>query len=346
MTQAGGFEHITTMTAWEGAAQVADVSLGAPLSAGAAPALEIAPEAALEAVSEAALAPAFNLRLPREPAEALVFASPHSGRDYPAELMAAAALDAAAIRRSEDAFVDELIASGPAHGAAVITARYARAFIDVNREAYELDPAMFEDELPAFAKARTARVAAGLGSIARVVGEGQEIYRRKLTFAEARRRIEGAHRPYHEALAGLVAQARARHGRAVLIDWHSMPSAASALGAAPSGPAALADRTRRGCDMVLGDRFGSACAPELTRLVERELEAMGYRVARNAPYAGGYTTEFYGRPAEGVHALQIEINRAVYLDESALQPAAGFERLKRDIERLTRILARDWRRIL
>ena len=317
------------MTAWEGAAQAADISLEAPLSAGATPA------------SETTLEPAFNLRLPEGPAEALVFASPHSGRDYPAELMAAAVLDAAAIRRSEDAFVDELIASTPSHGATVITARYSRAFIDVNREAYELDPAMFEDELPAFAKARTARVAAGLGSIARVVGEGQEIYRRKLTFAEARRRIEGAHRPYHQALAGLVEQARVRHGRAVLIDWHSMPSAASSLGASP-GPA----NARRGCDMVLGDRFGSACAPELTRLVERELEAMGYRVARNAPYAGGYTTEFYGRPSEGVHALQIEINRAVYLDESALELTAGFERLTRDIERLTRVLAREWRRIL
>jgi N-formylglutamate amidohydrolase len=124
----------------------------------------------------------------------------------------------------------------------------------------------------------------------------------------------------------------------VLIDWHSMPSAASSI-AAPNP-------SRAGCDMVLGDRFGSACAPELTRLVERELEAMGYRVARNAPYAGGYTTEFYGRPAEGVHALQIEINRAAYLDESSLIPTPGFGRLKRDIERLTRTLAREWRRIL
>jgi N-formylglutamate amidohydrolase len=279
------------------------------------------------------------VRQPDSHGEALVFASPHSGRDYPAELMAAAALDAAAIRRSEDAFVDELIASGPAYGASVITARYARAFIDVNREPYELDPAMFEDELPDFARARTARVAAGLGSIARVVGEGQEIYRRKLTFAEARRRIEGAHQPYHRALAGLIEAVRDRHGRVALIDWHSMPSAASGL----NGPY---DRPRRGCDIVLGDRFGSACAPELTRLAERQLEAMGYRVARNAPYAGGYTTEFYGRPGEGVHALQIEINRAVYLDEATLTPTVGFARLKRDIERLGRILAAEWKKIL
>ncbi|MGZ3345078.1 MAG: N-formylglutamate amidohydrolase, partial [Caulobacteraceae bacterium] len=204
-----------------------------------------------------------------------------------------------------------------------------------------LDQAMFADPLPDFAQGRTARVAAGLGSIARVVGEGQEIYCRKLTFAEARRRIEGAHRPYHQALAELIATAQARHGRVALIDWHSMPSAAS--GAGGSNPH---DRARRGCDIVLGDRFGSACAPELTRLVERQLEAMGYRVARNAPYAGGYTTEFYGRPAEGVHALQIEINRAVYLDESTLTPTEGFARLKWDIERLGRTLAAEWRRIL
>ena len=317
------------MTAWEGAAQAAEVSVEAPPRADAVAAAGPAPDCGL--------GPAFTVRLPEAETEALVFASPHSGRDYPAELMAAAVLDAAAIRRSEDAFVDELIASGPACGAAVIAANFARAFIDVNREPYELDPAMFEDELPAFARARTARVAAGLGSIARVVGEGQEIYRRKLTFAEARRRIEGAHRPYHQALAGLIEATRARHGRAVLIDWHSMPSAAS------GGPA---ERSRRGCDIVLGDRFGSACAPALTRVVERQLEAMGYRVARNAPYAGGYTTEFYGRPGEGVHALQIEINRAVYLDESTLTPTDGFARLKHDIERLGRTLAAEWRRIL
>src|SRR6202012_4733052 len=138
---------------------------------------------------------------------------------------------------------------------------YGRAFVDVNREAYELDPAMFEDELPAFARARTARVAAGLGSIARVVGEGQEIYRDKLTFDQARQRIEAVHRPYHETLAGLLQQARDAHGTAVLIDWHSMPSAAA--GEAGYG--------RKPCDIVLGDRFGSACAPQLTRLVGRAL---------------------------------------------------------------------------
>jgi N-formylglutamate amidohydrolase len=307
------------MTAWEGLSEPRADSTAIPPGVG-----DDGP----------ASGPPFALRRAEGVAAPFVFASPHSGRDYPAALMDAAALDSAAIRRSEDAFVDELIAAAPASGVSLITARYARAYVDVNREAYELDPAMFEDELPAFARARTARVAAGLGSIARVVGEGQEIYRRKLTFAEARGRIESVHLPYHRALAGLLEETRAVHGRAALIDWHSMPSAAS-------GDPAYG---RKGCDMVLGDRFGSACAPGLTRLVERELESMGYRVARNAPYAGGYTTEFYGRPDQGMHALQIEINRAVYLDEAALKPTAGFARLKRDLDRLCVALARDWRK--
>ena len=273
----------------------------------------------------------------------LVFASPHSGRHYPPDMMAASLLDAAAIRLSEDAYVDELILGAVDHGAAVIAAAYARAYIDVNREPYELDATMFEDELPDFARGRSARVAAGLGSIARIVAEGQEIYSRKLTFAEARRRIELVHRPYHAALEALLGQARSAFGVAVLVDWHSMPAAAARIygqsGDFGSGP------TRRGmsgagaCDLVLGDRFGTACAPAITNLVERELEAMGYRVARNAPYAGGYTTEFYGKPAARTHALQIEINRGLYLDEASLEPREGFQRLKRDLERVFAALA-------
>ncbi|HEX4180650.1 MAG TPA: N-formylglutamate amidohydrolase [Caulobacteraceae bacterium] len=269
----------------------------------------------------------------------LVFASPHSGRHYPSDMMAASLLDAAAIRLSEDAYVDELILGAVDHGAAVIAAAYARAYIDVNREPYELDASMFEDELPDFARGRSARVAAGLGSIARIVAEGQEIYSRKLTFAEARRRIELVHQPYHDALAGLLAQARAVFGIAVLVDWHSMPSAAART-YGQSGDAGRGGISGAGsCDLVLGDRFGAACAPAITMLVERELESMGYRVARNAPYAGGYTTEFYGKPARRTHALQIEINRGLYLEEASLEPREGFSRLKRDLERVFSALA-------
>ena len=173
----------------------------------------------------------FDLRLAAEPGAPpptpVIFASPHSGRVYPDDMMSAARLDAQAIRRSEDAFVDQLVEGAPEAGAALITANYARAYIDVNRDAFELDPGMFADALPDFARSRTARVAAGLGAIAKVVSEGQEIYARKLTFAEAQGRIEGAHRPYHAALSGLIAQAQAAHGVAVLLDWHSMPSAAA-----------------------------------------------------------------------------------------------------------------------
>jgi len=295
------------------------------------------PMSAVEPIDVAEPAPArpagFEVRraaLPGAPPPTpVIFASPHSGRLYPEDMMSAAALDARAIRRSEDAFVDQLVEAAPAAGAALITASYARAYIDVNRDAFELDPGMFIDELPDFARSRTARVAAGLGAIAKVVSEGQEIYARKLTFAEAQGRIDGAHRPYHAALTQLIAEAQAAHGVAILVDWHSMPSiAARAAGVG-------------GCDMVLGDRFGAACSNTLTRLVEREFEARGYRVVRNTPYAGGYTTEHYGRPARRVHALQIELNRALYLDEDALAPTPGFTRLKVDIEALTAALTAE-----
>ncbi len=269
---------------------------------------------------------------PRNGARAspLVFASPHSGRVYPPELMAATRLDSALIRASEDAYVDWLIASAPDHGVSLITARLARAFLDVNREAWELDPAMFEDELPAYARGRSARVAAGLGAIARVVREGQEIYARKLCFAEARARVEGVHLPYHDTLAMLVREAREAHGLAVLIDWHSMPAAAA----------------QGDCDIVLGDRYGSSCAPAVSALVEKTLKGMGYRLIRNSPYAGGYTTEHYGRPGQKVHALQIEVNRALYMDEARVSVNGGFERLRADLERLFEVLSGvEWAQI-
>ncbi len=274
---------------------------------------------------------AFEIFRTSGPAAALVFASPHSGRIYPPAMMAASRLSAEAIRRSEDVWVDKLIAGATDFGACVIAARLARVYLDVNREAWELDPAMFSDELPLYARARTARVAAGLGAIARIVAEGEEVYARKLTFAEARARVEAVHHPYHAALGVLVQASVEAHGLAILLDWHSMPSAAARL--AGGGV----------CDVVLGDRFGGACAPAVARIVERELKGLGYAVSRNTPYAGGYTTEHYGRPARGVHALQIEVNRALYVDEATLAPTAGFARLKGDLERLFRALAQtDW----
>lgn len=310
------------MTAWE------PIASGTPATAGEGftPAFEVlrAPVGGRDAAAA--------------PPTPLVFASPHSGRLYPPEMMAAARLTTQDLRGSEDAFVDDLIAGAPAQGVSVIRARLARAYIDLNRDAWELDPTMFEDALPDFAQGRTARVAAGLGAIARVAGEGRPIYARKLTFAEAKARIETAHRPYHDALDRMLAQARNAHGLAVLVDWHSMPAAAARGHRARGGGA---------CDIVLGDRFGAACAPMLTTLLEKALEELGYRVARNAPYAGGYTTEHYGRPLRRTHAIQIEINRALYMNETTREPTEGLARLKANIESVTRRLtSTDWRELL
>ena len=314
---------MTPMDAWEPLGEPLGELLGEPV---------VAPGAAEATPARAAFSLWRAAAEGRAAPTPLVFASPHSGRHYPDDMMAAATLDAHAIRRSEDALVDDLIAAAPGLGVALIAANYARAYIDLNREAFELDPGMFADQLPEFARVRTARVAAGLGVIARVVAEGQEIYARKLTFAEAQGRIDSAHRPYHCALQALLAEAHRAHGFAILIDWHSMPAAAGRLGG-----------RERSSDFVLGDRYGAACAAQLTARVERELQGMGYSVARNIPYAGGYTTEHYGRPARRTHALQIEINRALYLDEANLTPTAGFDRLKADLERLSRALAgADW----
>ena len=281
--------------------------------------------------------PAFEVDFPSpdRPLGALVFGSPHSGRIYPEAFMAATDLDAVQIRGSEDAFVDQLIETAPTHGVPVISARFARAYLDVNREPWELDPRMFADELPTFASRRSPRVMAGLGAIARIVREGQEIYARKLTFAEAAERVNAVHGPYHAALENLLARAKAAHGVAVLLDWHSMPREATAANC--SGPRP---------DIVLGDRFGAACSPGIARRIEQELTALGYRVVRNAPYAGGYTTEHYGKPRAGIHAVQIEISRALYLDEGTLNPSAGFGVLRRDLDRLFGALsAIDWSRI-
>ncbi len=272
--------------------------------------------------------PPFVLTAPSgdAPPSAVIYATPHSGRIYPARLRAASRLDLPGLRRSEDAHVDRLIADAPGLGVPVLAARYARAWLDVNRDPWELDPAMFDGPLPTFVKARTPRVAAGLGAVAKIVAEGQDIYRRKLTFSEATQRIEAIHRPYHEALMALIRDRLRARGACVALDWHSMPAAAA-------GPA------RGAPDIVLGDLFGVAASPRVTRRVETEFTALGYRVARNSPFAGAYTTERHGCPAEGVHVVQVEINRAIYLDEATLEPNGGFSTLKSDLAALTARLA-------
>jgi N-formylglutamate amidohydrolase len=274
-------------------------------------------DGALLSSSEAA--PPLDLRRPASRLLPLVVASPHSGSDYPADFVAASRLDPLSLRRSEDAFVDELFGAVPALGAPLLAARFPRAYLDVNREAYELDPAMFADALPDYVNARSPRVRMGLGTLARVVASGEEIYGGKLCFAEAEARIERLYRPYHAALNGLVEETAADFGFCLVVDCHSMPSGAH--GAAG----------REAADIVLGDCHGAACAAQIVETARRYLTGRGFAVALNAPYAGGFTTGHYGRPRQGRHALQIEINRAIYMDERSYRRRPAFAELSEEM---------------
>ena len=270
-----------------------------------------------------------DLQLPVVRSLPLVLASPHSGTEYSPDFLASSRLDPVALRRSEDTFVDELFGAAPRLGVPLLSARFPRAYIDVNREAYELDPSMFADALPKFVNAASPRVRMGLGTIARIVASGEEIYAKKLQFAEARRRIECLYHPYHQALGRLVEETEGVFGGCLLVDCHSMPSAAgSACG-------------RDGADIVLGDCHGASCASQIVEAATRFLVERGFVVAINAPYAGGFTTGFYGRPNAHRHALQIEINRALYMDERSYRRKSRFAQLVKDmtdlIERLGQI---------
>ncbi len=265
------------------------------------------------------LTPGHTIAEPGEQLVPFVFCSPHSGRVYPRVLQEASRLSAHALRKSEDCFVDELYASVPSLGAPLISALFPRAYIDVNREPFELDPVLFGAQLPAYANSQSVRVSGGLGTIARIVADGEEIYHTPPTITAAMERIERLYRPFHSDLADLLERTRVRFGQAVLIDCHSMPSAAmnQSSGGRP--------------DIVLGDRYGSACDSRLTRIVRDQLGRLGYHVQLNRPYAGGFITEHYGRPNAGCHALQVEINRALYIDETTLQPTKRFCRLQADL---------------
>lgn len=259
---------------------------------------------------------AAKLKLP------LVLASPHSGSLYPASFISASPLDLAALRKSEDCYVDELFGDTPDIGAPLVRALLPRAYLDVNREPYELDPDMFDAPLPSFVNSSSARVAAGLGTVARIVATRREIYRQKLTFAEVEQRLREFYRPYHRALRAMVNRTRERFGFCILVDCHSMPS---------SGLPLDADSSPQRVDIVLGDRNGLSCHPLVIDAVEESMRALGYCVLRNNPYAGGFTTQHYGDPANGVHTLQIEINRALYMDEATLHRRAAFNKLRADL---------------
>lgn len=265
--------------------------------------------------------PAFETIRPRRLVAPVVFNSPHSGRVYPERFLAMTRLDHLSVRQSEDAWVDELFARAPHLGAPMLRAHFPRAYLDVNREPWELDPTMFVEPLSDRFNTTSPRVAAGLGTLARVVAENKPIYRDRLTLDDARMRIEGIYHPYHAALQKLLSEAVSAFGVALLIDCHSMPRITR-------------NGDRPAPDIVLGDRYGTTCAPALVDLVETIFSAAGLRVARNRPYAGGFATRTYGRPQHGVHALQIEISRHLYMNEVTLARNENFDAIRALIEKL------------
>jgi N-formylglutamate deformylase len=272
------------------------------------------------------LDPPFEIVEPEVCRAPALFNSPHSGSTYPHEFLALSRLDIGTLRRSEDSFVDELMAGVVAQGYPLMRAHFPRCFVDVNREPYELDPRMFDGRLPSFANTRSMRVAGGLGTVARVVGDAQEIYDQRIPIDDALARIESLYKPYHRALRKLFTRLHRDFGAATLIDCHSMPSTAGHKDERPRP------------EFVLGDRYGTSCVGVVAETVEQTLRGMGYTVSRNKPYAGGFITEHYGNPAAGLHAIQLEINRALYMDERRYLRAPGFDRLATDLVTLARRL--------
>ena len=271
--------------------------------------------------------PAFEVIAPVVHRLPIVLNSPHSGCCYPDDFLAASRLDGQAIRRSEDSWVDELFEPAAALGCPLLKANFPRAWLDVNREPYELDPKMFAGNLPTYANVRSVRVAGGLGTIARIVSESEEIYTGPLAVDAALARIDGVYKPYHRTLRQLVLDTRAEFGLTVLLDCHSMPSTVRGM------------HGRGRPDIVLGDRYGTSCATELTDFTAQILSRFGYSTSRNKPYAGGFITEHYGQPARGLHAVQIEVNRSLYMNERTLEKKSeAFETLRADFARLVAAL--------
>lgn len=289
------------------------------------------PPADAEAAARSGRERAFDLTPARGQAGPLVFGSPHSGALRPADLNADPEVSETSLRSAEDVLVDQLIATGPDHGAPVIAGRITRAYVDLNRDPSELDPVLIEGLRPGAEV--SAKTAAGFGVIPRRCGDGQALHDRRLSLAEATARLEAVHSPYHAALAGLMQAARARYGVAILVDWHSMPSRA----------AGGRGRKTPGLDVVLGDRHGSSCDARLTRRLRSLFEDLGWQVGLNQPYAGGYSTQAWGRPPDGFQAIQIELNRALYLNETTLEPGADFGRVRTAIGRvIAAVCADDW----
>lgn len=270
--------------------------------------------------------PPFEIYGPAVQRVPFILNSPHSGRNYTDAFMTKVQLSDFAIRKSEDFLVDELFGSGIAIGLPMLVANFPRAFLDVNREPYELDPKMFDGQLPDYVNTQSVRVSTGLGTIAKIVADREEIYHSPISVEDALERIENIYKPYHACLRRILAQTHVKFGFAVLLDCHSMPSAHHG------------SPFERRPDFVIGDRFGSSCSEELTLCLRDNLKAMGYKVVLNKPYAGGFITQHYGRPDSGLHAVQIEINRGLYMDESSMQKSENFEKLADDIRQLLNIV--------
>ncbi|KEJ90351.1 N-formylglutamate amidohydrolase [Sulfitobacter donghicola] len=273
-------------------------------------------------------AAAFDVLLPNTPASCVVFASPHSGRDYAWSFMRKTVLNEHAIRSSEDAFVDQLFDCAPNYGAAFIKAGAPRSFVDLNRARDELDPALIEGVRRV---GHNPRIASGLGVIPRVVANGRAIYRGKMPLNEAQERIAKYWEPYHERLQALLTAAQNRHGQTVLIDCHSMPHEAMD-GVARSGI--------RRPDVVLGDRFGAAASGEVVDRIEAAFVEAGFVVTRNAPFAGAYITQAYGKPAKGQHAVQVEIDRSLYMNEQLIRPNGDFEAVRAALQNVVEEVAK------
>jgi len=270
----------------------------------------------------------FDIAWPAAASGRLVFASPHSGQHRPDDMEAAPGLSLLTLRSAEDVAVDQLIAVGADHGVPVLSARTSRVYLDLNRAPSELDSVLIEG---VEVTQQTGKVAAGFGVVPRRAGDGTPLYDRRLSRTEAEGRIDRVHAPYHAALGELMQAARERHGMAMLIDWHSMPSRA----------AGVVTRGQRAVDIILGDRHGAACRSATTRRARALFEAQGWRVGLNAPYAGGYATQHWGRPGAGFEALQVEINRALYLDEQALEPSADYAQFGHALTQVIAGLARE-----
>ena len=263
---------------------------------------------------------AYHLTHPERRTTSVVFASPHSGRDYPWSFLRKTRLNEHSIRSSEDAFVDKLFESAPQAGAPFIKAGAPRAYVDLNRNADELDPALIEGVSKS---GHNPRVTSGLGVIPRVVANGQAIYNGKLSLEEAQRRITSYWQPYHRALAGQLDQAHLMFGQAILVDCHSMPHEAMDNFAKPG---------MRRPEVVIGDRFGASASGAIVDRIEASFSAAGLHVVRNTPFAGAYIAQHYGRPAKGRHALQIEIDRSLYMNEQLIRPNGSFDAFRRTLK--------------